>query len=338
MNTRKISIVIFFFMSLMISSKEALCSNVDARAQDHLIAALAKNNAAQAIEALKAGANPLALDDSGETPLHNYLLQHSDEKDTQETILMVDRITDFIAEQTKAATREAVFGRIGVFLGQKPKATAEIVSLDIEDQNGLTPLFLALILGYNRIAQILQEKGAEINYKNHLGNSFLNIIAKNELSPILMLAEKMKKLAIKPVVDLKQLALLSAKQKPKPNFVIPKKPVTTTAAQTSQEEVACIRALSMGAEINARGAQQRTPIIDAVIAKNYPIITQLLWHAPEPVKLERGRYGMSLRLFTRNLTLRDTFNKSALDYAKSIADFDQSILHLLESGTPDGHK
>lgn len=86
----------------------------------------------------------------------------------------------------------------------------------------------------------------------------------------------------------------------------------------------------MGADINARNAEQKTPIMCAVIAKNYPIINQLLWHVPE-----RKDPQPSLNLLARDLKLRDTFNKTALDYAQEIEDFDSRTLELLKAGVPE---
>ncbi len=337
MKKKLIKSVSFLTISVFLSIQTLFSSYVDVNAQEYLTKALCKNDVEEALAAIKNGANPLAIDMTGETALHTYLIQQSSKRDTIETIRMIDQITDVIKVKERFKDREAIFGRIGLFLGQKPHVESEeSFSLDTEDKNGITPLGLSIILGYNRIAHIFQDKGADINYKSHTnGNTIMHHIAAwktcisnyNDLLKSSHLAASTVK---KPIP-------VTTATKPKYNFVIPKKAATAAASaaliEKLEEEIALLRALEMKSDINSRNNELKTPLMIAVINKNYSIINELLWFFPEPIKPANGKIGLSLRLPSRDLKLRDTFNKSALDYAREIPDFNQDILTLLKIGT-----
>lgn len=316
--------VLALFIALTLNT-QTVFSSCSQQAQANLIESLRHNNLSQSIESLKAGADLFAMNQEGITPLHEYLFMHSTEKDTVETISMIDKLTDCAAEHYKIKMRETIIDRVKNLLPGKKEALIkpEIFSLDAEDAYGQTLLYVALILGYKRIPDLLQEKGAHINYKNHEGNTLLHLIALNK-----QLHEAYKALP-SPTTHLKTAAVIAHNPASKRNFIIPKKPIKPVIEQ-SEEETALLKALSMGADINARNAEQKTPIMSAVIAKNYPIINQLLWHVPE-----RKDAQPSLNLLARDLKLRDTFNKTALDYAKEIEGFDGRTLELLKAGASE---
>ena len=319
---KNINIKILTLLITLILNTQIMFSSCSQQAQDHLIESLHQNNLMQSIESLKAGADLFAVNQNGITPLHEYLFMHSDQKDTVETIGTIDKLTDFAAEQDKIQTRKTITERIANLLPGKKEAiiNPEKFSLDREDAYGHTLLYLALELGYKRIPSLLQEKGAAINYKNHEGNTLLHVLAFNKSLP-----EAYKALS-KTTLQQKAAAVAAHHNPVKRNFVIPKKPVKQVIEQ-SEEENALLKALAMGADINARNAEQKTPIMCAVIAKNYPIINQLLWHVPE-----RKDPKPSLNLLARDLKLRDTFNKTALDYAQETEGFDSKTLALLKAG------
>lgn len=177
MNKKHIGTLSLFCMNLIFMTAY-ISASVSTEAQKLLYAALNARDLTLLNQALSEGANPLAFDEKkGQTPLHNFLEPVPEsERNTAQIIGMVNAILDHLEHQQQQSQRINFKERLLRFLRYRSHvAEPESFSVDVEDVLGRTPLTVALIKGYRRISELLQERGhANINYQNSAGNTVLH--------------------------------------------------------------------------------------------------------------------------------------------------------------------
>jgi len=220
---------------------------------------------------------------AGYTPTHaNTLLEQLlQQPDIKQADLLLSLGANL--EQPAPDTNNSLLQRC-IIQGNQPAVTwllGKQANLEHSNQDGNTPLLLAVLHKHASIVELLLEQGANNKHNNHAQFNAISLAALNNNVTILQLLLDNKEASLPPLhlaLALNDLALLKELLAQNPNIeVLDAKQCTPLYVAISNNDLTATKLLlAKYANPNARCMEQLTPLHIAVMNNNLTLVTMLL--------------------------------------------------------------